>query len=72
MGTTRFFTGTAIDGTRYDFVEETPDRISQANVGQVQPQGTPRYRLSRDGSALHKTADREFTIVRSGVRILVQ
>jgi hypothetical protein len=66
MGTTRFFTGTATDGTRYDFVEEIPDCAQGAT------QVTPSYRLSRDGSYLKKVNDNEFTIVRSGVKIRVQ
>jgi hypothetical protein len=62
MSITRYFTGTATDGTRYDFVEECSSSAS-----------APRYRLSsRAGGYLTKVSDFEFTIVRSGVHIRVQ
>jgi hypothetical protein len=61
MSITRYFTGTAIDGTRYDFVEECSSGAS-----------APRYRLSSlGGGYLTKISDSEFTIVRSGVNIHV-
>lgn len=62
MSITRYFTGTATDGTRYNFVEEYSEGA-----------GAPRYTLSsRGGGYLTKVSDFEFTIVRSGVHIRVQ
>jgi hypothetical protein len=62
MSTTRYFTGTARDGTRYNFVEELSEGASM-----------PRYTLSGlGGGYLTKVSDFEFTIVRSGVSIRVQ
>jgi hypothetical protein len=62
MSITRYFTGTATDGTRHNFVEEYP-------IGA----DTPSYRLSSlAGGYLKKVSDFEFTIVRSGVNIRVQ
>jgi hypothetical protein len=61
MSITRYFTGTALDGTRYNFVEEYA-------IGA----DTPSYRLSSlGGGSLTKVSDYEFSIVRSGVRIRV-
>ncbi len=62
MSITRYFTGTATDGTRHNFVEEYP-------IGA----DAPSYRLSNlGGGYLTRVSDFEFTIVRSGVHIYVQ
>jgi hypothetical protein len=61
MATTRYFTGTASDGTKYNFVEDCPSEPESCS-----------YRLSRDGSYLKRLSATEFTIVRSGVHIRVQ
>jgi hypothetical protein len=61
MSITRYFTGTAIDGTRYNFVEEY---LVGADA--------PSYRLSSlGGGDLTKVSEYEFSIVRSGVNIRV-
>jgi hypothetical protein len=61
MGITRYFTGTASDGTRHNFVEEYLLGADE-----------PSYRLSSlGGGYLTKINDYEFSIVRSGVSIRV-
>jgi hypothetical protein len=62
MSTTRYFTGTATDGTTYNFVEEY--RIGA---------DSPSYRLSSlAGGYLTRVSEFEFTIMRSGITIRVQ
>ncbi|MEO8313811.1 MAG: hypothetical protein ABI645_03355 [Pseudomonadota bacterium] len=72
MGTSRYFTGTATDGTRYDFVEDTPTVcLAKLKDQSEKSHSAPTYRLSRDGSYLEKTSAIDFTIVRSGLQIRV-
>jgi hypothetical protein len=62
MSTTRYFTGTAMDGTKYNFVEDYPIGADE-----------PSYRLtSLAGGYLKRISEFEFTIVHSGVQIRVQ
>jgi hypothetical protein len=72
MGISRYFTGTALDGTTHDFVENTPTFcIGTLEDPSKKVRGTPTYRLSRDGSYLEKTSDFDFKIIRSGLQIRV-
>lgn len=72
MGTTRFFTGTSQDGTRYDFVEETSDTSEKTCDAESRARVSSRYRLSRDGACLTRVSESEFKIDKSGVSIVVR